>query len=450
MVKKLVGILQSLKGQIPLVYSLIIIVLVPATLVVNTLWNLRTFERDVDFVVREEALNIQRMFIALAQDQALDSDFFQQAVFRIQQHIPKIAYVTILEPEGREGFKIAAATDIDSAQYDARNLLNNLAWQENRSYFTQSYDPKIEQNIWMVVTPLTNAAGEKVALVNFKIDSSRVSTVLTRTTRDSIIILLISVLLVVLLLVNHVRFFEQSLLYEQLKEINQMKDDFISVASHELRTPLTAIKGYLAMVEKDFKGKRDTKTSKRMTVIKQSVERLETLVHDLLNVSRIEQNRLDFTLSAVNSTQIIQETVNQLLPVAQDKSLKLIFDEKPHVPLVLAHPDRLREVLVNLIGNAIKYTLKGEVLILQETEKDKVKIFVKDTGIGIAPEDQERLFQKFSRIQTDQARDVPGTGLGLWITKQLVERMQGKLYLNSIKGKGTEVTVILQQANSSS
>jgi signal transduction histidine kinase len=252
---------------------------------------------------------------------------------------------------------------------------------------------------------------------------------------------------VVLLLINHLKFFQQSLFVEKLKQLDQMKDDFISVASHELRTPLTAIKSYAAMMAKDFQGKIPEKIKKRMDIINFSIQRLEQLINDLLNVSRLEQGKLDFQLSPVNTDEIITEIINQLRVTAEQKQLQLNYNARPDLQSAQSHPDRLREVLLNLIGNAIKYTKQGQVQITQKQENNKLYILIQDTGIGISPEDREKLFQKFSRIRNEQTQDISGTGLGLWITKTIVEKMQGKIYLDSVIGQGTVVTVILPIAS---
>jgi len=231
-------------------------------------------------------------------------------------------------------------------------------------------------------------------------------------------------------------------MYDKLKEIDQMKDDFVSVASHELKTPLTAIKSYLYMVEKEMAGQLPEKVVKRLEIMKVSVGRLESLVHDLLNVSKLEQNKLDMSLSVVETNAVIQEIVDQLLPTAETKNLALVFEPTVENLKIMAQPDRLREVLINLIGNAIKYTPIGSVTVTRVIEKDKLQIMVKDTGIGIAPEDKAKLFQKFSRIKAEDHNEIPGTGLGLWITKKLVEKMKGEIYVDSIMEQGTVFTLM--------
>jgi two-component system phosphate regulon sensor histidine kinase PhoR len=324
-------------------------------------------------------------------------------------------------------------------------FLNQLVWSQEESYFTKTYDPAIRQDVWMVISPVYDTQHQKIGLANFKVSTSAIDTVIDRTSRDAIVILFISVIAVILLIINHLRLFERSLMVDKLQQIDKMKDDFISVASHELKTPLTAIKGSVSIIRGNFKNNIPPELTEWFDMINDSVARLNDLVNDLLNVSRIEQNRLAFELSSVDSAAIITEVVNQLKFSAQTKSLQLIYQPSPVPLLVQANPNRFREVMVNLIGNAIKYTLTGSVTIREITEDKTIRFIIQDTGVGIAPEDKEKLFQKFSRVFNEKTRDVPGSGLGLWITKAMIERMNGKIYVDSVLDQGTVFTVVLNK-----
>ena len=173
-----------------------------------------------------------------------------------------------------------------------------------------------------------------------------------------------------------------------------MKNDFISVASHELKTPLTAIKSYALMMEKDLEPALSEKIQKRMSVIKLSISRLETLVADLLNVSKIEQNKVDFAPSSIDTNLMIGEIVAQLEPTAVQKNLKLIFVPESGLPHIQVNADRLREVLINLIGNAIKYIgLIDKVRELVEREA-----FLRDKRKKISLK-EEILTEKLSKVE---------------------------------------------------
>jgi len=189
-------------------------------------------------------------------------------------------------------------------------------------------------------------------------------------------------------------------------------------------------------------GEINEKTKKSLKMVKNSSERLASLVEDLLNVSRIEQGRLEVKGTAQDINPIIKEIVAEISIQAKEKNLGLKY--LPHnekLPLINIDSERLKQALINLIGNAIKYTEKGQIDITT-TEKNNGKnleIKIKDTGIGMSAQDRERLFQKFYRIQNDKTRGVTGTGLGLWITKQIIELMKGVITVDSMEGVGRQI-----------
>lgn len=431
--------------RLPVTYSLILMALVPLSLVINTMWNLGSYERDMNFGVREQAIGIRDTLSPIVAGSYLSNeeikDFFVSTTNQSQ-----IVETITLFTENDEGTLTASVGTHVSAESSEPGFIENLAYAQRSEYFAEEYDPTIQNSVWRLVTPLTGSDG-KIFVLSLTVNALRVNAIVERTARDSMIIMVVSVIVIVLLLTNHARALEQSFLVEKLKEVDRMKDDFISVASHELRTPLTAIKGYVSLLQKDLQISLTDKQHKKFSVVMESIYRLETLVNDLLNVSRIEQGRLDFTVSAVDVSALIHETIRQLAPVASEKSLELTVTNVFAGLTVMGNADRLREVLTNIVGNAIKYTPSGSVTVSVATEKNKVHIIVQDTGVGIAPEDRALLFQKFSRVRTDETRDIPGTGLGLWITKQLIEQMKGSIFVDSMSGKGTTFTIVLLRAD---
>jgi len=253
------------------------------------------------------------------------------------------------------------------------------------------------------------------------------------------------VLIIVLILASNTRLFEYAMLFRKLKEVDKMKDDFISMASHELRAPITAIRGYLSLFLEDAYGKLDDKPKGILRTTFNIATHLAGLVEDLLDVSRIEQGRMQMTLEKMPIEETVGEIVEQLHFEAEKKGLAFEY-RRPAAPLPLIEADksRLKQVLINLCSNAIKYTPSGSVTVTTEIKDgDKIEIKVTDTGLGMSAEARERLFQKFYRVKTDLTRDIPGTGLGLWITKQIVELMKGRIYVDSIEKVGTQVSVLL-------
>lgn len=223
---------------------------------------------------------------------------------------------------------------------------------------------------------------------------------------------------------------------EYLQQLDKMKDEFISMASHELNTPLAAIEGYLSMILDEGMGKVDAKSKEYLTRAYDSSKRLAALILDLLNVSRIEQGRLKMKFAQSSMIDLAESVIKELQIKSDAKKIYLkVEGDKKTLPLTWCDPDRIRQVLVNLAGNAIKFTEKGGVTIKVTSDKDFVHVAVTDTGRGIAAEDQKLLFGKFSQVKRD-VDEHQGTGLGLYISKNYIELHQGKIWVESEAGKG--------------
>jgi signal transduction histidine kinase len=259
--------------------------------------------------------------------------------------------------------------------------------------------------------------------------------------RDSRILLFVIILVIMLLFLRLTRIIDYMDLYKKLKEVDQLKDDFVSMASHELRTPLSIIRGYAEFIREAPELSAQTKDFTMKIDV--SVKDLDSLVADILDVSRIEQGRMSFKLEKINPSALVEEVVNSLSLPAKEKGLSLSFDksEIKEDQKIVVDSERLKQVLVNLIGNAVKYTKKGEVKVKQYREKGFLYIRISDTGIGMSEEEKEKLFEKFYRIRTEDTADIRGTGLGLWITNKIVKEMKGKISVESIKGVGSHFIV---------
>jgi len=291
---------------------------------------------------------------------------------------------------------------------------------------------------------MADGDGDKRALLSVKL-SSEIVDQLTHYNRNASIILLVgTVFVVILFLLVAVRLWDYALLYKKIKEIDRMKDEFISVASHELRTPVTAIRGYASMIGDGSMGRVNDEIKKGAGLILSSADRLSVLVTDLLDVGRIEQGRLQMDLYTLNPNRLIREVVDELGVNAVKKGLALNYHPyTERLPAINIDKDRFKQVLVNIVGNAIKYTQSGSVDIeVGEDSRDKyLEIKVKDSGIGISNKDRVRLFEKFYRVKNDKTKNITGTGLGLWITKRIVELMSGQIEIESIEEVGTQVII---------
>ena len=232
---------------------------------------------------------------------------------------------------------------------------------------------------------------------------------------------------------------ELRLANEKLQELDKAKDEFISLASHEIRTPIATLEGYVSLLNNPKLPNSDRKMIQERAY--EGVTRLETLAKDLLDVSRIEQKRLKINKEPERIERLIDRAVEGFELRAKDKKI-YVRHKKPDklVPEIMIDSDRISEVLNNLIGNAIKFTHKGGITVSEELKGKEVLVSVADTGEGIPKDDIKNLFQKFYQAQTASSilgKDKGGTGLGLYITKHIVEAHGGKIWVESKTRKGT-------------
>lgn len=224
-----------------------------------------------------------------------------------------------------------------------------------------------------------------------------------------------------------------------LKTLHQLREEFVFIAAHELRAPVTAIKGYISMVLEEGAEKLAKDTREMLEQVQKANQHLVQLVQDLLEVARSDAGRMKVETSPQNLVTAIKTVVSDLKPLWQERGIRVEYAEPPApIPQVLADPDKLHEVLVNLASNAIKYNREGGLIgIGHEVSDNMVVTRVRDTGIGMTPEEISKLFGKFYRAENTDTRKVQGTGLGLFIVKQIIEKMGGKIWVESERGKGS-------------
>ena len=215
-----------------------------------------------------------------------------------------------------------------------------------------------------------------------------------------------------------------------------MKTEFVSMVSHELRTPLTSIQGYAELLLEDEQIAQEHRES--LAIVKKNSERLLGLINDLLDVSRMEAGRLDLHRTSLDLAHLILEVADSLRPLIETKRQQLRLDLGEALPAVWADQDRVTQILTNLISNAHKYTLvEGSIMVAARRDDGFVRVDVSDTGIGLSPEDQAQLFTKFFRAHDRSPQAGGGTGLGLVITRLLVELHGGRITVSSAPGQGS-------------
>ena len=230
-------------------------------------------------------------------------------------------------------------------------------------------------------------------------------------------------------------------------EADRAKSEFVSNVSHELRTPMTAIKGYTDLLHSGAVGPINDNQTRFLSIIRNNADRLTALINDLLDISRVETGRVRFEPRPLQIGDVIADVVNALAVPAEAKRQTLIYEVVAGLPDVMGDRDRLNQVATNLVDNAIRYTPDGgKIEVRVYPVEGAVRVDVKDTGIGIAPDDMGRIFERFYRADDPVVQETTGTGLGLSIVKMFVEMHGGRVWVESNPGKGSTFTFILPMA----
>ena len=423
-------------------YAIVVIILIPAALSFNTLLLLHNVQQDIDFELNNKAMLVESI-LALQIESNINNPNLTSQIQDIIKKLPDIKAIEVLRVDQADDLT-SLATSTPQTKNVTDVVLNHLAWSSDLAYskqITASLGDAPKERIWMVAAPIHDNNNKRIGLINVYLSAKQIDAITNRTITDSLIILAITMFGIILLLLNHFRLFEISLLFKKLKDIDNIKDDFISIASHELRAPITAISGYTSMLVNDSAIKQNENLRNYVGNLAINISRLNVLVDDLLTVSRIEKDKLDISIAQCDLEKILDEVIILFTPQAKEKNLDLCYQHADQKLMINADKNKLHEIFSNLVSNAIKYTPTGQINIYHHINNRVVTTYVKDTGVGIAEENKYKLFQKFSRIYNEKTKKIQGTGLGLWITKQLVEKMHGEIYVESIENQGTQFVV---------
>ncbi len=224
------------------------------------------------------------------------------------------------------------------------------------------------------------------------------------------------------------------------KELDELKSRFIANVSHELRTPLVTVEKSLALISEQKKEKLSSEELELLAIAERNIKRLSMLINDILDFSKLEMKTVELKKEAVSIEKVIEEVITTFNVWAQTKSINLEKKVPQNLPLVMIDPLRITQVFNNLVGNALKFTpAQGRIIIEVNLnpEKERMEISIEDTGIGIPKQEIPKLFHKFYRIEGEATKNIPGTGLGLCITKEIVELHGGQIWVESEEGKGS-------------
>lgn len=236
-------------------------------------------------------------------------------------------------------------------------------------------------------------------------------------------------------------------LYDEVQRANLAKSDFVSLVAHELKNPMTSIKGYTELLQAGAVGAVNEMQANFLNTIRSNTDRMANLVSDLNDTTKIEAGRMRLDFKSMEIGELVDEVVRSIKREIDEKKQTMQLDLAPQLPKVWADRTRLVQVLTNLVSNAYKYTPESGTLLMgaeaspnhwdPEGAGQVVHVWIRDTGIGISPEEQQKIFQKFFRSEDPKAREVPGTGLGLNITRSLVEMQGGRIWFESQYQRGS-------------
>ncbi|HDS11436.1 MAG TPA: HAMP domain-containing histidine kinase, partial [Candidatus Wirthbacteria bacterium] len=354
-VKSYLGFLRSNKQ---IVYALALIVIVPLILAGNTYYVVNETGKNMDYQLRLEAEMVGTL-VASFSSPILDNQAELQnriEIIKNQALQDYVSRIDIMVPH-QEQFLVMASTDLWRVGNYVPEWQYAYAWHQNEALATYSHldDLESEDHVWKVTSIIRDEGQKRIGLVDVSISTRHIDQKTQDILIRSLVVLVFSILVVLLLVANNVRLFEYALLFHKMKEVDGMKDDFISTASHELKTPVTAARGFLSLIQQEG-DQLDQQIKDDIDKSVGCLDRLSELVSDLLDVSRIEQQRIKLRLEMVDAKEVIEDIVEQMQDAAEEKGLFMIFQPLlEETPLIEVDRSKLRQIVWNLVSNAIKY-----------------------------------------------------------------------------------------------
>jgi len=224
----------------------------------------------------------------------------------------------------------------------------------------------------------------------------------------------------------------------QLKKADQLKTDFLNITSHELRTPMSAIKGYVQIILKQTLGQINDEQKKALDVVLRNTDRLDALIQDILDISRLESGTMKFVVEHIEIRKMLDEIVETMRPYANQKEIKINMQIEEHLPELVADKERIKQVIINIVHNAVKFSSTDSIInIRTRKEQDDILFEIQDFGKGIPQGQQEKVFEMFYQVDSGSDRKFGGVGLGLAISQGIIMAHGGKIWVESIVRKGS-------------
>ena len=445
MISKILFVIEnalSYTRRHPQIYlGLLLVIIVPLVFLYTGQQFLDAGRQNQDRLQKEKVGLLHDAFSTLLRTQVLDYSALNTEIAYIAGINPDITQFRIVTRQQNQFIPVSALSTTTIGEPEpVTDLFKSAAVRFDESLIFEFY--RGSDRVWQAYRAL-ELADNQVLFIFTEHNLGQIDAVLEQTEREAygtLIVIYIVVLLIAYWLIKNT---DYEHLYKEAKNAIKTKDLFTNMIAHELRAPLTAMRGYSSMIEESSEATAEIK--KNALRIRQSSERLLAIVNDLLDVARIQSGKLAIDKSSIDLAQVLTAVVDELQISAKEKgiSLKTSLTGGPYI--VLADSKRLHQALTNVISNSIKYTKEGQIDVGIEEKGDAYELRVKDTGMGISAAEQHKLFAPFYRVESNDVSTITGTGLGMWITKQLIELMGATIDVESIKGVGTHIVVTLKK-----
>lgn len=422
-----------------LLMTLLLIIVIPVAFLVSGQQFLSAARDNQERLEKDRVGIMHDLFASFVAATNFNTDVIQTEITHIIELNPDITELILAKEEG-DGIRIVSANDPSLVNTIAQNpqlfrLANTNPNESLISPFAQN-----GERFWQSVRLIRSSEHEDY-YVYLETSLAHVDALFASRIMTAYLWLLVILIIVLFLIVRHVRLIDYSYLYSETKKANEMKDLFTNMIAHELRAPLTAMRGYASMVRENDSASPEIRS--QASKIEDAAGRLVLIVGDLLDVARIHSGKLSMTKSDVNIQTVVASVIESMQSIAKEKNIVLTQDGFTSPIHLNIDEKRLFQALTNLVSNSLKYTNSGSISVAIDERTDRVELRVKDTGMGISADNQKNLFAPFFRVHSAEVDQTVGTGLGMWITKQLIELMNGSIGVESIRGVGTHIVVTL-------
>jgi len=430
--------LSYIKEHPQMLFILILLIIIPMMFLYSGQQFLDTGRQNQDRLQKDRIGLLQDTFASILYSSDFNAELIQKEIVRITDVNPDIIDMKVVKLNGRQMQPIAALDpELIGTDEEYAELYRNAAVRLDESLIFEVFGD--QGRVWLTYRAMQSDEG-LYYFIYTQVSLQAIDNSFKAGERDALYSLIFVYMFILALAYWHIRLTDYRYLYIKVRKANEMKDLFTNMIAHELRAPLTAIRGYSSMM---IESAVDDTQKKNATRVKDSSDRLLAIVNDLLDVARIQSGKLSVDLDSFDASEIVIAVTDELHVSATEKKIELTHTGTMETHIVMGDRKRLHQAITNLVSNAIKYTKDGAIELTMEDKYNVVEIRVTDTGMGISAEDQKELFAPFFRVQNDDVSQITGTGLGMWITKQLIELMGGKIGVESIKGVGTHVVVKL-------